>query len=236
MGWDRLVRLAAAVVAGVLLASGAARGDTESLLLGVGVAACVGVTYVAWRRSLATLAHIALGLLFANVLFWMATAAVANVSSGEELGDVAVPLALSVASLAGLFGVAGSAVDRRRPVRGAPIVAVGAVALFVVSLVASQVAGGDDVPLMASDLVVETGNVVFEPERLEVERGPLTVVTRNSDLFWHTFTIDALNVDVRVPVGARRRATFTVQPGSYDYYCAIPGHRALGMEGVLVVD
>lgn len=235
MGWDRLVRLAGAVVAAVLLASGAARGDTESLILGAGLAVCIGLTYLGWRRF-ASLAHVALGLLFANVLFWMATAAVANVSSGEELGDVAVPLALSVASLAGLLGVVASAADRRRPVRGAPLVAVGAVAVFVVSLTASRVAGGDDDPLLASDLVVETGNVVFEPERLAVEPGPLTVVTRNRDLFWHTFTIDALGVDVRVPVGARRRATFTVRRGTYEYYCAIPGHRALGMEGVLVVD
>ena len=234
MGWDRVVRLAGAVVAAVMIASGAARGDVESLILGAVLAACVGLTYVRWRW-LASLAHLAIGLLFANILFWMATAAVANVSSGEELIDVGVPVVLSVVSLAGLVGVAAGAVDRRRPVRGASAVAMGAVAIFVVALTVSQVVGGDDDPLRASDIIVETGNVVFEPERLEVEGGPLTVVTRNRDLFWHTFTIDALDVDVRVPVGARRRATFTVQPGTYEYYCAIPGHRALGMDGILVV-
>jgi plastocyanin len=63
----------------------------------------------------------------------------------------------------------------------------------------------------------------------------VTVALRNRDLFWHTFTIDALRVDIRAPVGRLRSATFEARPGTYSYYCRIPGHSALGMRGTLTV-
>ena len=233
MGWDRLVAVAGAVVAALMIATGAARGDIESLLLGGAFGVAVTLAYVFPR--LRVLLHAGLALLFANVLFWMATAAVANVRSGEGLGDVAVPVVLSVASVVGVAAALASVVDRRRPVRGATAVAAAAVVVVAAALVTSQVAGGDGVRIQPGDVRVDTGNMVFEPERLELAAGAITVVSRNDDLFWHTFTIDELDIDLRVPVGAARRRTFTASSGTYEYYCAIPGHRSLGMEGVLVV-
>src|SRR5918999_746970 len=61
------------------------------------------------------------------------------------------------------------------------------------------------------------------------------VQLRDPDLFWHTFTIDALGVEVRSPVGRLRTATFEARPGRYAFYCAIPGHASLGMRGTLTV-
>jgi plastocyanin len=63
----------------------------------------------------------------------------------------------------------------------------------------------------------------------------VTVAVRNRDLFWHTFTIDALGVDVAVPVGRLRSASFEARPGTYSYYCRIPGHETLGMRGTITV-
>jgi plastocyanin len=73
------------------------------------------------------------------------------------------------------------------------------------------------------------------PTTLEARAGEVTVALRNRDLFWHTFTVDALGVDVRSPVGRLRTATFEARAGRYSYYCAIPGHAALGMRGTLTV-
>jgi len=36
--------------------------------------------------------------------------------------------------------------------------------------------------------------------------------------------------------GAKDQATFPLQPGTYTFYCDIPGHRQAGMEGHIVVD
>jgi plastocyanin len=83
--------------------------------------------------------------------------------------------------------------------------------------------------------VVETTNVAFVPDTLQASGGQVTVAVRNRDLFWHTFTIDALGVDVRAPVGRLRSAAFEARPGAYSYYCRIPGHATLGMRGTLTV-
>jgi plastocyanin len=42
-------------------------------------------------------------------------------------------------------------------------------------------------------------------------------------------------VDVRSPVGRLRAVTFEAKPGTYTYYCRIPGHATLGMRGTLRV-
>jgi len=57
----------------------------------------------------------------------------------------------------------------------------------------------------------------------------------NRDVWWHTFTIDALHVDVQVPSSGKRNVTFNAAPGTYTFYCAVPGHAALGMKGTLTV-
>ena len=62
----------------------------------------------------------------------------------------------------------------------------------------------------------------------------MTVAVRNRDLFWHTFTIDTLGVDITAPVGVRS-ASFEAEPGTYEFYCRIPGHATLGMRGTLTV-
>ena len=84
-------------------------------------------------------------------------------------------------------------------------------------------------------LEVETTNVAFVPDSLRGAGGELTVAVRNRDLFWHTFTIDALGVDLTAPVGRLRSVTFEAQPGTYSYYCRIPGHATLGMRGTITV-
>lgn len=64
----------------------------------------------------------------------------------------------------------------------------------------------------------------------------ITVV--NGDNVTHDFAIDEFNVKTPelTSQDQSETVTFTVdETGSYSYYCAIPGHRAGGMEGVLQV-
>ena len=42
-----------------------------------------------------------------------------------------------------------------------------------------------------------------------------------------------MNVDI--PVGGVRRVALTLPPGSYRFYCRVPGHRQAGMVGTLRV-
>ncbi len=52
----------------------------------------------------------------------------------------------------------------------------------------------------------------------------------------HNFAVDALKVDVDMPVGQTVEATIPADaaPGEYEFYCNVPGHKAL-MKGTLIV-
>lgn len=52
--------------------------------------------------------------------------------------------------------------------------------------------------------------------------GEVTVGLANQDLFWHTFTIEELGVDLPVPVGASLTVTFDASPGNYRFICPDP--------------
>jgi plastocyanin len=86
-----------------------------------------------------------------------------------------------------------------------------------------------------ADAALVADNVAFSISDLPVGAGEVTVSLANQDLFWHTFTIDSLEVDLAVPVGATRSVTFKVEPGTYEFKCRIPGHPEAGMIGTLTV-
>ena len=59
----------------------------------------------------------------------------------------------------------------------------------------------------------------------------------NSDTQRHSFDIDAFDVHVTMPINAPALALFTPNaPGTYTFYCRIPGHTEAGMVGTLIVE
>jgi hypothetical protein len=236
MTWGLLLRVAAAKTALLLLIVGLALRDKEALVIGAGLALAVGLL----GSRVGPLARLAVALLGLNVFGWMAPAAVANIAHGEGALAVAVPLALSVGAI---VTVVASVCDRlrraRRNVGGRPTVlavTAGSVVVFLVGLLLAGVgAFGDPARARPGDVVLDMKGARFADEHITARQSKVGLVIVNEDLFWHTFTIDALDVDVRVPVKAHRRAVFEAPAGTYTYYCAIPGHRAIGMEGTLTV-
>jgi len=103
--------------------------------------------------------------------------------------------------------------------------------------------GHEDAPEMVvgggAEAVVEGDEYEFDPGSLTFERGDSIRLTfRNSGNISHTWTIDALNVDTGpVAPGQSRTVEFdAIEAGTYEIYCAIPGHRESGMVGTLVVE
>jgi nitrite reductase (NO-forming) len=72
---------------------------------------------------------------------------------------------------------------------------------------------------------------------LEARAGePLGIFVANRDSVDHSFDIDSLNIHVRVPAnGATAVVIRSGAAGALDYYCGIPGHRAAGMAGQIIV-
>jgi plastocyanin len=235
VGWRRLTVVAALADAVVLFGYGVARGDRESL--GLAVVMLVGLGLLRVGRGL--LGLLVMAGLFVNIQFWMFPAANGNATYRVGLVDLLVPGALVAFSLAGLIGAVGAIIHLRDPEAGRA--AAGPTGVLAVVFVFASLglvwamtkAEAQVVPQDATE--VRTVNVAFVPRSFEEPSGKVTVAVSNRDLFWHTFTIDALKVDVRAPVGRLRSVTFEAKPGTYTYYCRIPGHATLGMRGTLRV-
>lgn len=228
-GWRALVRVAAWV--DFVLLGGTAAVLTDMEAAGFALVNLVFIALLRFRRG--TLGIVLLGVLFADWIYWMASGAVDNIRNGEGFIETAVPATLAVASMAGLVGVIGALL--RRGDGAARAVAIGSVVVLVAALVTGAVATNGDGEARPGEIVLEAKDVKFSATELEARAGEIAVAVSNGDLFWHTFTIPELSVNVNLPVGADRRATFEAEPGSYEFVCTIGPHARLGMKGTLTV-
>lgn len=234
--WRHLLRYAAIADLLVMAVVGIAVRDKEALAF-AGVI-LIGILFLRIRSGLTGV--IMLGVLSLDAAVFMLPAAASNSTHRGRFVDLLIPLSLGVISISGLLAAVGSIFLHRRPEtsgRAAAVVAQAMVAVFIVSLIAGVVSqrASRAETARTGDIRVEMRNTAFLQTALQAQGGPLSVAVANHDLFWHTFTIDALHVNVDVPIGANRRATFNAQPGRYEFYCRVPGHRAAGMHGILTI-
>ena len=104
-------------------------------------------------------------------------------------------------------------------------------------------AGDGSVTIVAGDAAAAGGpfevvsvDIAFEPAALTIPAGQDVVVNiPNTGALPHNFSIDELNISVDQPAGSTGTVTINAPPGTYTYYCNVPGHRAAGMEGTLTV-
>jgi plastocyanin len=77
----------------------------------------------------------------------------------------------------------------------------------------------------------------FVERALQLKSGPGTIYVVNRDSGPHTFDIDLAGKHYSYPIPASSTVAvvMNLSAGRYTYYCAIAGHRANGMEGVLSV-
>lgn len=232
-GWQQLVRWLAPVLFVAMAVVGLVSGDRETLVITAGLLVANGLLW--WRSGL--VGTVAVGLLAVDIAFWMLPAAVTNLANGEAVGAVFVPAALACASIVLVVACVFDLVDRRRsaPSRGrGPIIAVGlGVAALAIATVAGLL-GATDGP-EDGDVEVVAHDTAFEPDRLGVAAGPTTFYISNDDLFWHTFSINDTDVDVRLATRGHQRVGVDLEPGTYEFVCRVPGHESLGMTGTLVV-
>jgi len=85
------------------------------------------------------------------------------------------------------------------------------------------------------NVTMDSGNFFFAPDTITASPGQTVHVTFASNGGFHTFVIDEINFKNKVEKGDTISFTAPTEPGSYPFYCDIGSHRALGMEGVLIV-
>ncbi|HET9848486.1 MAG TPA: cupredoxin domain-containing protein [Candidatus Dormibacteraeota bacterium] len=233
-GWFWLVQVAAGIETVLLFAAGVYLRDAETLALAFIVLLTLGWILFRPGRIIPVAVR---SLVFLDVAFWMLPAAYSNAVNHGSLGSILLPGALGTVATVGLAGAVGFIVSRGNRTAGSTAARIVAAAGVAVVLVIAGVAAATASSTALSDnaIVISATNARYSTTTLTASQGTATVDFTNNDLFWHTFTIDSLGVDVRAPVKGHRQVTFHAPPGTYEFYCSIPGHKSIGMHGILVI-
>jgi plastocyanin len=117
-------------------------------------------------------------------------------------------------------------------------VAVVSLSTILVAAVPTQTTPAASAEVLAGLPSLTTPGFSFEPAEIRARVGTIVEMRLdNTDRAPHSFDIDELDVHVPAAPGKASLVRFTPQqPGIYTFYCAVPGHRALGMVGRLVVE
>jgi uncharacterized cupredoxin-like copper-binding protein len=94
--------------------------------------------------------------------------------------------------------------------------------------------GATTAAAMTVDVVAH--DIFFEPKEVTIPANTdVTFNLPNEGAAPHNFSIDALNIDVDLPVGATEQVVINAPAGEYEFYCNVPGHKEAGMVGTLIV-
>jgi uncharacterized cupredoxin-like copper-binding protein len=119
-----------------------------------------------------------------------------------------------------------------------------AAAPAVLALVAAAAAcgggGGDDeLPAVEGPVSprveIHAAEMAYSPDAMAVEAGPVEVVLHNDGTVVHDLSIGQEPFLIEAAPGKTSTAEVTLEPGRYEIYCSLPGHRDGGMTGVLEV-
>ncbi|MER3484728.1 MAG: hypothetical protein C4345_00855, partial [Chloroflexota bacterium] len=90
----------------------------------------------------------------------------------------------------------------------------------------------------ATEITITAGKpteLQFNPSQITIPAGKEVKVTlRNEGALPHNFSIDALNISVNISPGETKEFTINASPGTYEFYCNVPGHKEAGMVGTLI--
>lgn len=84
--------------------------------------------------------------------------------------------------------------------------------------------GGADLPQDAVTWVADDIEYVEAPE--SAPAGEVTIAIDNQGGIAHDVTIDELDIKVEAPGGETASETHEIEPGTYEYYCSVPGHES----------
>jgi uncharacterized cupredoxin-like copper-binding protein len=96
--------------------------------------------------------------------------------------------------------------------------------------------GASQTLLLSAD---PAGALKFNKTALSATAGTVKIVLNNPAPLGHNISLQGPNgVNVQGPTvqqGGTSQVTANLKPGSYTFYCSVPGHRQAGMQGTLTV-
>jgi mono/diheme cytochrome c family protein len=83
-----------------------------------------------------------------------------------------------------------------------------------------------------------TGLLRFQVTSATAKAGKVTLLSKNDSQVPHNISIKGGGVDKQGPTvsgGKTSKVVVQLKPGSYEFYCSVPGHEQAGMKGTLTV-
>jgi uncharacterized cupredoxin-like copper-binding protein len=80
--------------------------------------------------------------------------------------------------------------------------------------------------------------LAFDKKTLQAKAGKVTIVMSNPSELSHSVAIEGGGVNAAGEVvgpGGTSTASADLKPGTYTFFCTVPGHRGAGMQGTLTV-
>ena len=99
---------------------------------------------------------------------------------------------------------------------------------------ASSAGGGQRLRLTAGP----GSKLSFDKKTLQAKAGKVTIVMANPSDLSHSVAIEGNGVSAAgevVSPGGTSTASASLKPGTYTFFCTVPGHRQAGMHGTLTV-
>jgi cytochrome c oxidase subunit 2 len=97
---------------------------------------------------------------------------------------------------------------------------------------------GDAMETSAKSFTITGSNFAFAPNVMKVKKGDTVKITFNNSGGMHDLVIDGYDVATKViGSGKSEELTFVAdKAGTFEFYCSVGNHRAMGMKGQLVVE
>jgi plastocyanin len=83
-----------------------------------------------------------------------------------------------------------------------------------------------------------SGQLKFDKSSLSAKAGTVTITMDNPSSIAHGVAVEGHGVDKDgqiVNKGGKSTVTVNLKPGTYTFYCPVPGHKQAGMKGTLTV-
>jgi plastocyanin len=89
------------------------------------------------------------------------------------------------------------------------------------------------------NLAAKSSQLLFNTNALTAKAGKVTIDFTNNSALQHNLTLSGSGNKIlgKTPTfaGGSKSFSATLKPGTYTYYCSVPGHRQAGMQGTLTV-
>ncbi len=106
---------------------------------------------------------------------------------------------------------------------------------LTLSACGGSAAAGAGSPL---SVAISANEFKFDPNTINASPGQtINLTVKNIGSVQHTWVLDQGNVKLTIDPGQTVSKTFTAPstPGTYQFYCDLPGHKEAGMVGQLIV-